>query len=248
MKEPPMPLRDHFKPPVSHMAPWEALHGMWPAVIVQQLHKLLPAGYIAMPTVHLGSRVEIDIATFESDDRPVVGRSSNGGGVATAAWAPAKPSVAVETSLPDTDEYEVRVYDLEIGRRLVAAIEIVSPSNKDRPEHRRLFVGKCADLLRQGVAVSIVDLVTIRSGNLYMDLLEWIGQTDKTLGAEPPSMYAASCRWIERGDRHMLEAWSHKLELGQPLPTLPLWLAEDLVVPLNLEESYQQACKDLRIE
>ena len=30
-----MPLRDHFRPPVSLQATWDALHGMWPAEIVQ---------------------------------------------------------------------------------------------------------------------------------------------------------------------------------------------------------------------
>jgi hypothetical protein len=37
----------------------------------------------------------------------------------------------------DQEHYEVRVYDTQRHRRLVAAIEIVSPANKDRPEHRR---------------------------------------------------------------------------------------------------------------
>jgi hypothetical protein len=243
-----MPLRDHFRPPVKKLVSWESFHGMWPAIIVQRLHKILPARYIAAPIVHLGSRVEVDIAAFEKDDAPRFGTSTNGGGVATAVWAPANASVEVETSLPDVDAFEVRVYDVEDGRRLVAAVEFVSPANKDRLEHRGLFVGKCADLVSQGVAVSIVDLVTVRGGNLYTELLKGLGQSDKTLGVEPPSMYAASCRWIELGDRHLLQAWSHKLEIGQPLPTLPLWLAESLVVPLNLEESYQQACTDLRIE
>jgi hypothetical protein len=32
-----------------------------------------------------------------------------------------------------------------------------------------------------------------------------------------------------------------------PLPTLPLWLSEDRVVPLNLEQSYEQTCNDLWI-
>ena len=51
------------------------------------------------------------------------------------------------------DEYEVRIYDVERERRLVAAVEIVSPANKDRPEHRRVFVTKCAALLQQRVSV-----------------------------------------------------------------------------------------------
>jgi hypothetical protein len=66
-----------------------------------------------------------------------------------------------------------------------------------------------------------------------------------TLGLEPPSLYAASCRWAREGKLTLLQAWSHVLALGQPLPTLPLWLAEKLVVPLDLEQSYEQACSDL---
>jgi hypothetical protein len=29
---------------------------------------------------------------------------------------------------------------------------------------------------------------------------------------------------------------------------LPLWLSEELAVPLDLEASYEQTCRDLRIE
>ncbi len=42
-------------------------------------------------------------------------------------------------------------------------------------------------------------------------------------------------------------AWSHDLAVGQPLPILPSWLSRHLVVPLNLEFSYEQACNDLWI-
>lgn len=90
-------------------------------------------------------------------------RDQGGGGTATALM---EPSVVVETKLPDYDEYEVRIYDVKRGRQLVATIEIVSPADKDRPESRNAFVGKCADLLQKGVAVSIVDLVTVRQPNL----------------------------------------------------------------------------------
>jgi hypothetical protein len=217
-------------------------------VIVQHLRKLLPAGYTAAPGVHSGAQWEIDVSTFETDQPPAHSAAGEGnGGVATAVWAPPRPSVAVETTLPDYDEYEVRIYDAKRGRHLVAAIELVSPANKDRPEHRNVFVGKCAALLQKGVAVSIVDLVTVRQFNLYTDLLTLIGHGDPTLGAEPPDIYAASCRWIRREKQTLLETWSHVLTLGQPLPTLPLWLSEELVIPLNLEQSYEQACHDLWI-
>ena len=68
-----MPLRDHFRPPLSNTLSWEELHGGWPMVIVQQLRKLLPPGYVAGPKVHAGSQVEIDVATFEKD-RDLFGR------------------------------------------------------------------------------------------------------------------------------------------------------------------------------
>ena len=45
----------------------------------------------------------------------------------------------------------------------------------------------------------------------------------------------------------LLQTWSHALALGQPLPTLPLWLTGKLAVPLDLEQSYEQACNDLWI-
>jgi hypothetical protein len=66
--------------------------------------------------------------------------------------------------------------DSKRRRRLVAANKIVSPANKDRPEHRRAFVAKRAALLQNRVSVSIIDLVTSRTFNLYRDLLELLGR------------------------------------------------------------------------
>jgi hypothetical protein len=244
-----MPLRDHFRPPLDDITAWEGFHGGWPMVIVQQLGKLLPARYVAAPRVHSGSSAEIDVAAYDTDDP---GRLSSGvgqgnGGVATALWTPARPTFAVATELLDTDEYEVRVLDAKRGRRLVAAVEIVSPRNKDRPESRRLFVAKCAALLQQRVAVSIVDLVTVRDFNLYADLLDMLGQSDPALGSDLPSLYAVSCRWRPTDSKRLLESWQYPLSMGQAFPTLPLWLTDTLSVPLELEASYEQTCRDLRI-
>ena len=83
--------------------------------------------------------------------------------------------------------------------------------------------------------VAIVDLVTTRHFNLYSDLMELIGQTDPSLGDEPPALYAS-----RNGDSGLLENWMHPLELGRPLPTLPLWLAENLAIPLELEPGYEE--------
>lgn len=244
-----MPLRDHFRPPVSKQSSWEGFHAMWPTCIVQQLRKLLPSGFVAEPRVHLGTLMEIDVGALESDDTRQAGASSGDAaeGSATAAWTITQPAVAVETEPPDEYEYEVRVFDIERDRHLVAAIEFVSPANKDRPESRDAFVAKCAALLRKGVAVSIVDIVTIRRFNLYAQLMAFVGHPDPSMTVEGPSTYAASGRWVTKGMRARLEAWSHAMTIGQPLPTLPLWLADSLVIPLELEPSYEQACHDLWI-
>src|SRR6516164_1969487 len=242
-----MTLRDHFHPPVSKKASWEGFHGMWPACIVQQLRRQLPPGFVAEPRVHLGTLMEIDVGTLESHEAPSSGGPNGGRGAATVAWTASAPAVAVETDPPDEYEYEVRIFDVERERTLVAAIELVSPANKDRPESRQSFVAKCAALLRKGVAVSLVDLVTIRRFNLYAQLMEFILHPDRTMSEDEPPIYAASCRWVTRGTRARLEAWSHALVVGQPLPTLPLWLGEDLVMALDLEQSYEQACSDLWI-
>lgn len=243
-----MPLRDHFRPPISEILSWEEIHGLWPGVIVQHLAKTLPSQYRAGPRVHIGAEVEIGVATYESQPASAPLHSPPAdGGAAAAVWTPEQPTLAVETELSDFDEYEVRVYDTRRGRRLVAAIELISPANKDRPEHRSQFTAKCAALLRQSVSLVLVDVVTVRNVNLYADLLDLIGRTDRWLGTEPSPTYAVACRWQPRDKGRWLETWYRELKPGLPLPRLPLWLTEDFAVPLDLEASYEQTCRDLRI-
>jgi hypothetical protein len=245
-----MPLRDHFRPPLDDMRHWEGFHATWPVMVVALLRRKLPQRYFAEPRVHSGSSAEIDVATFvdESEGGSAAGAGNdNGGGVATAVWAPPRPTLTVATDLPAQDAYEVLVYDEKRRCRLVAAVEIVSPANKDRPDHRRAFVAKCAGLLREGVSVVIVDVVTTRTPNLYGELLEHIGHSDPALAPEPPPLYVAACRVTKRADEWLLETWTQTLALGRPLPTAPLWLADNLAVPLELEESYEQSCAILNI-
>jgi hypothetical protein len=243
-----MPLRDHFHPPLDHKHSWDELHGQWPAMIVLRLSDILPEGYVAAPSVHLGGAFEIDVSTYEQDDSSTVGTTTRAGGVATAPWAPPAPTLTFETDLPEQDEYEVRVYDARRGRKLVAAIEIVSPSNKDRPESRRAFVAKTAALLQKDVCVSIVDVVTIRHFNLYADLLALIGRADPALASDPPHLYAVTLRGRKRArGRPLLDTWFYPMTPGRPLPQLPIWLDVDIGVTLDLEASYEDTCRVLRI-
>jgi hypothetical protein len=218
-------------------------------MIVALLRRKLPRGYFAEPRIHTRASAEIDVATFEDEDHDGLapGGGNGNGGIATAVWAPPHPTLAVATNLPAQDAYEVQVYDEKRHCRLVAAVEIVSPANKDRPEHRQAFVAKCSGLLRERVSVVIVDVVTTRNQNLYSELLDLIGQSDPILNPQPPPLYSVACRTTKRQNDWLLETWTQPLSLGQHLPTMPLWLADNLAVPLELQESYEQSCSILNI-
>jgi len=241
-----MPLRDHFRPPVSKQCSWEGFHGFWPAAMVQNLADKLPKGYVAEPRVHLGSFYEIDVNTFEHTTPPAATLPpASNGGVAVAPCPP--PSFVVDAEIPEQYEYEVLIYDVERDRTLVAAVEIVSPTNKDRPESRQIFVAKCANLLRKGVCVSIVDLITIRHANLYVELLSLIGCADPEFASGAPPIYAVTCRRRLVNRKSRVETWSHRLAVDEPLPSLPIWLNEESMVTLDLEASYEQTCRTLRV-
>jgi hypothetical protein len=210
-----MPLRDHFRAPLDDLASWEGFHGQWPAMLVLSLSRKLPPEYVAAPRVQFERLGDVSGSTNERPD------------------------------VPTSDEYEVRVYDSRRGRRLVAAIEIVSPGNKGRLNHRRAFVAKCATLLQNQVSVVIIDLVTTRDFNLHHELLQLIGKPESKSAASP--IYVVSCRATRKDRTWLLEAWEHPLTLGEALPTLPLWLTSDLAIPLELEQSYGETCRVLRL-
>lgn len=240
-----MPLRDHFRSPVNDTHSWDEVHGQWPGEIVRDLTTILPVGFRAAPKVHLGSAFEVAVASYDLDTRDPDATSSSGDG--PAALATLSPTFTVEAELTEQDEYEVRIYDTEWGRQLVAAVEIVSPSNKDRPNAREIFVGKVAALLQQSVCVSLVDLVTVRQANLYTELLTVLGHSDPALAPTPP-LYAVTLRTRKPPKcRALLDAWFYPMAIGEPLPTLPLWLTPDLRVMLPLEPSYQETCRILGI-
>jgi hypothetical protein len=243
-----MALRDHFRSPLDDIHSWDELHGGWPMMIVRQLIQVLPEPYFAAPGVHLGTLYEIDVGTYRDPVPESPGLDTGEGGLAVATYAPPKPTLTLEPRLPNQDVYEVRIYDSRRNRRLVAAIEIVSPSNKDRPETRGTFVSKVAALLKHDICVSIVDVVSTSDVNLYAELMNFLESVDPALGDEPPPIYAATLRMRYDGRRRIMDNWYHPLAIGQPLPTLPLWLKETWAIALDLESSYEETCRTLRIK
>ena len=140
-----MDLRDHFRPPLHPSRSWESFHAQWIAALGDSLNRVLPDRYYAEIQVHFGGRIELDVATWERETPPPSERWAGNGGVAVAealAWALTAPALTMPAVFPD--ELEVLVYNDDGGRALVAAVELISPGNKDRPATRRAFAAKCA--------------------------------------------------------------------------------------------------------
>ncbi len=247
-----MPLRDYLIRPYNFV-PFEGVHGGWPMVMVYQLFGKLPPGYTAAPQVSLGTSLEFDLAAYpdgsvEEGAEPELpewspAASSDGG---TATLARPEPSLTLACVMPEPAEYEVRIYDTAYGRKLVAVVEIVSPSNKDRPGSRRAFVAKCAALLQSGASVAIVDICGMPNFNLYSELLAWLGRSDPTMADNPP-LYAVACRGRKARRETRLENWAHVLAIGKSLPTIPIWLSDDVWLDLDLEASYEETCRILKV-
>jgi hypothetical protein len=238
-----MPLLDHFHPPLSQRRQWESFHSAWAEALALQLNRdLLPPRYVAEVHVKVGSRVEIDVGTFEENGSPAP--TDGGGGV--AVWAPPRPALDAPLTFGHPDLFEVQVFNDEQGPHVVAAIELVSPANKDRAAHRHMFAVKCASYLQQSIGVLIVDVVTERTGNLHADLLRLLDVTATTPG-QAADLYAAAYRTVPAGDLFRLQAWAEPLTLGTPLPTLPLWIGPDRSIPIDLEQTYAAACAARRI-
>jgi hypothetical protein len=238
-----MPLLDHFRPPLSQRRHWDSFHGAWAEAMATTLNQeLLPERFVAEARVKLGGQVEIDVGTFAEAGAT----ASESGGI--ALWAPPKPVATSPVDFQDPEVFEVQVLSESEGPRLVAAIELVSPANKDRPANRRMFAVKCASYLHSGVSVILVDVVTERSGNLHAELLDLLRVQVTTPGQGAQDLYATAHRIVPADDGLRLEAWPHALTLGGPLPTLPLWLHPDLCLPLDLEATYQAACAARRID
>src|SRR5258708_29032267 len=84
-----MPLRDHFRPPLSLRRHYHSFHNGWASCIAAALNLQLPDGFVAEPNVQFG--IEIDIGTFEE-----AGASWSRG---VPGWTPPAPTATVPLPL-----------------------------------------------------------------------------------------------------------------------------------------------------
>jgi hypothetical protein len=237
-----MPLLDHFHPPLSERRHWDSFHGAWAEAMAIALNSgQLPERYFAEARVKLGRSVEIDVGTMEESGL------ADKGGNGVAVWAPPQPALRAPLTVAPPEIFEVQVLDGSEGPRLVAAIELVSPANKDRPSSRRAFSVKCASYLHDEVSVIVVDVVTERHAGLHGELLELLGVPAGDRGPAAGDLYTAAYRTLEVDETLVLESWLEQLSLGNTLPSMPLWIGPKTCLSLDLETTYQMACVARRI-
>ncbi|XGW00722.1 MAG: hypothetical protein ACAF41_33865 (plasmid) [Leptolyngbya sp. BL-A-14] len=228
-----MVLLDHFRPPLNARRHWHSFHSAWSAYIAADLNQSLPEEYFAEPNVQLG--IEIDVATFEETTGKVVplpvGNRRN--------WSPPVPNQTIAFQ-PAAESVEISIFSNQSGPKLVGAIKLVSPANKDRLDHRQAFVAKCELYLRQGLGLVVVDVVTGRKANLHDELLERITASGAT--RSHVDLYASTYHVLEWEDQPSLDLWLEVLEVGRELPTLPLWLPGGLCLPVKLNATYARTC------
>jgi hypothetical protein len=222
-----MPLFDHFRPPVENDLPWDSLLSGWASYLATALNqRWLTRDFLALEHTHVGPYVDIDVSTCE---RP--------------ANTP-RALAAIPAIFPD--RFEVQVFTTRDGRRLVGAIELISPRNKDRAEERQAFLAKGANYLFQGVSVVVLDIVTTRRANLHNELLRWLNAPAGLLPDDAP-LYAAAYRPVLRGETPQIDVWAQSCAVGAALPTMPLRLTGDLFVPVEFEATYLETCRQRRL-
>ena len=235
-----MPLLDHFRPPLVLRRHWHSFHHAWATYIASDLNQRLPEGYFAEPNVQFA--IEIDVAAFnETEFEPNMVWPTE---TVQAGWTAPAPTLTIPLPII-TDVVEVLVFAGEGGPTLTGAIELLSPSNKDRPTSRDAFVSKCAAYVQQGVGLVVVDVVTDRHTHWHDELLKRLGWTEEM--PLDTDLSAAAYRPVDRSGQTSLDIWQESLELGLVLPTMALWLRGNLCLPVDLEVTYDRTCREHRI-
>jgi hypothetical protein len=140
---------------------WDSVHLIWLAQLLDWIQPRLPTGYRA----YLGSvpllTIDVPIGRPDVSVRP----QSVPEEPSTAGNDPDEEAVATFTLDPQ------RALHIDLHGLLMAAIEIVSPRNKDRPAARERYLGRYASYLRQGVHLLLVDVLPRPAGFSFADAL-----------------------------------------------------------------------------
>ncbi len=213
---------------------WDSMHLLWLNDLLNWVQPRLPEGYRA----YVGS---VPALTVDAGN----GRPD----VTVRQWTPEPAAVAVGVGTVEPDQEAVATFTLDPQRalhidwkgQLIAAIELVSPRNKDRPSSRDRYLGRYVGYLRQGVHLLLIDLLPRPRGFSFADAVV----ADLGLACEPTTPpFAVSYRVGEPVPEGTLVAtWRRPMQVGQPLAVIPLALNIGQAIDIDLEQTYQQAAK-----
>ena len=224
-----MPLHDW-----TDLDNFDGFHHLWIAELVGLLRHTLPPPY----QVLLGSnpRMAVGGRRHRPDVRVSNGQHANGGSP-TAAYREPDAEVMVA---PLEEDLTVQV---ERNGRLVAAIELVSPRNKDRPDSRDYYATRYLNCLRDGIHLLIVD---VHRRPIWFSFPQRIAAELGTELPAPPAPSAVVYRVGESRppDGRLLAVWAEPLTVGRPLLTVGLPLTVQLSVPIDLEATYATAAEN----
>ena len=207
-------------------------HQCWVVAIRNALNGgLLPPEYMAM-TDQVTGRPIPDVVTLRTREP-----KGEPGGIAVAE---APPTARVIARIEEVD-YAKRADRVVIrhGRgKVVAIIEVVSPGNKASRHAIRSFVEKAADILGQGVNLLVVDLFppTPRDPHGIHKAI-WDELLDEPFEI-PPGKPLIVASYLG-GD--VPTAYVESVGIGDPLPSLPIFLSDTRYIPAPLEPTYQEA-------
>jgi hypothetical protein len=216
-------------------------HLSWMMAIKAALNAgLLPPGYFAMAE-HTTPPIVPDVVTLSIPAEGVAEDGRDGGGQAVATAPPRAEVVSTEHARKQKVVGRRRLAIRHVrDRRLVAVIEIVSPSNKARKSEFTDLIEKSVQLLRQGVHLLLIDPFppTARDRN-GVHAAVWKQLTGKkfTPSQAKPLTLAA---YAAVGD-DTFSAYVNPVAVGDVLPDVPLFLTAERYVYVPVEETYQTA-------
>jgi Protein of unknown function (DUF4058) len=248
-----MPLFDHFHGPIGRRR-WQSFHSNWAGCIAADLNRRLPKQFVADAPVYLGSATSADVAEYErpngnGDEAVTVNASGENSGntVAVMAETYAPPTTALSMPAHFPLEIRVEVRDVSDDYKLLAVVELVSPSNKKAADEREQFAAKCLSYLGKGIGLVVIDIVTERHENLHNELVRIAEHDAKFLMPDDQWIYTTAYRPVRRKKKDLIDLWLWPLVVGTALPAVPLALKGYGCVKLDLEATYTEACQRLRI-
>ena len=223
---------------------WEGVHHLWITELLRYVKPRLPAGYRAYigsaPTVAVGAPVQKpDVSVRQWQDEVSAGKTR----LATPGPSSDEPDEEVAVALLDP---ETSVF-VESQGRLVAALELVSPRNKDRPIARAGYLARYVSYLMEGVHLLLVDVHRRPSGFSFADRIAEELQIPQPPSPPPSAVSYRVGEPAATGGR-ILAIWRRPLTVGGMLPSVTLPLTVEAAVSVDLEQTYQRAVEDAYLE